>query len=220
MTRHTHIRNIADYILSLQLHHPTRVGISGVTASGKTTIANELAQEILNKGKNVMRASIDHFHNPRKIRYKQGKDSAKGYYEDAHDYDSFREKLLIPLGPQGSLYYQTSSFDLDSDQYVKPDPIFASPDMILIVDGTFLFKKSLCNLFDYKIFVETSFEIARKRGAKREEKSFGSFKKAEQMFIKRYHAASQLYLKEHSPRENSNLVIVNNDLQNPEVIIS
>jgi uridine kinase len=195
------------------------VGVSGVTASGKTTIANELAQEIQNRGKNVIRTSIDHFHNPRKIRYKQGKESAKGYYEDAHDYNSFREKLLVPLGPEGNLYYQTASLDLENDEYISPKPMFATPDMVLIVDGTFLFKKSLCDLFDYRIFVDTSFELARKRGAKREEESFGSLEKAEQMFIKRYHAASKLYLEEHAPKESANLIIVNNDLQNPEIVI-
>ncbi len=55
------------------LTHPTRVGVSGITASGKTTFANEVAEEIKNEGYAVTRASIDDFHNPKVIRYTQGK---------------------------------------------------------------------------------------------------------------------------------------------------
>ncbi|SFS31607.1 uridine kinase [Marininema halotolerans] len=219
MVRHTQIKNIVDSILSLHCNHPIRVGVSGITASGKTTVANEIAQEIEHRGKNVIRTSIDHFHNCRKIRYRQGKDSAKGYYEDAHDYESFRDKLLIPLGPGGDRVYQTSSFDLARDEPVTPVPKLATSDMVLVVDGTFLFKEVLANQFDYKIFVDTSFDVARKRGAQRDERSFGSVEKAEAMFIKRYHAASERYLTEHSPKESANVVIMNNDLQNPAVII-
>lgn len=31
----------------------------------------------------------------------KGKESARGYYEDAHDYTAFKERLLMPLGPNG-----------------------------------------------------------------------------------------------------------------------
>ena len=37
----------------------------------------------------------------------------------------------------------------------------AQPNMVLIVDGTFLLKKDVEYLFDYKIFVDTDFEIAK-----------------------------------------------------------
>ena len=38
-----------DRIVKLNLTHPIRVGVSGITASGKTTFANELAEEIKNE---------------------------------------------------------------------------------------------------------------------------------------------------------------------------
>ena len=46
------------------------------------------------------------------IRYTQGKESARGYYEDAHDYTAFKERLLKPLGPNGNLQYETISHNL------------------------------------------------------------------------------------------------------------
>lgn len=77
------------------------------------------------------------------IRYAQGKESAKGYYEDAHDYTAFKERLLKPLGPNGNLQYETISHNLITDIPVYNTPIFAQPNMVLIVDGTFLLKKTL-----------------------------------------------------------------------------
>ncbi len=46
MNRKQSIKEIANHILTLNVTHPTRVGVSGITASGKTTFANEVAEEI------------------------------------------------------------------------------------------------------------------------------------------------------------------------------
>ncbi len=218
MCRKQNIKEIIDRILTLKLTHPIRVGVSGITASGKTTFANELAEEIKKRGLPVTRASIDDFHNPRLIRYAQGKESAKGYYEDAHDYTAFKERLLKPLGPNGNLQYETISHNLITDIPVYNTPIFAQPNMVLIVDGTFLLKKDIEYLFDYKIFVDTNFEIARKRGAKRETEAFGSYKEAEKMFLNRYHAACKMYIEEHNPKDCADVVFRNSDLAKPELI--
>ncbi|MGH0432216.1 hypothetical protein ACQVPL_23815 [Bacillus hominis] len=218
MNRKQIIKEITDHILTLNLTHPIRVGVSGITASGKTTFANELAEEVKKRGVPVTRASIDDFHNPRAIRYTQGKESARGYYEDAHDYSAFKERLLKPLGTNGNLHYETISHNLITDIPVQNAPLVAPPNMVLIVDGTFLLKKDIEPLFDYKIFVDTDFEIARKRGAKRETEAFGSYEKAEKMFLNRYHAACKMYIDEHNPKERADVVFQNSDLENPEVI--
>lgn len=98
---------------------------------------------------------------------------------------------------------------------MNPEIKIANKDSIFIIDGTFLFKKDLSDLYDFEIFVKTDFALARKRGAKREERAFGSYEKAEVMFLKRYHAASKLYVEQHSPQLNADVVINNNDLDNP-----
>ncbi|HDX9590343.1 TPA: hypothetical protein ROX98_003376 [Bacillus pseudomycoides] len=220
MKRQTVIREIAEHICALTLNHPVRVGVSGITASGKTTFANELAKEVENQGRKVIRTSIDYFHNPRAIRYAQGKESAKGYYEDAHDYKAISERLLISLGPNGTKRYEIQSHDLESDLYIRSEPILASEDTICIVDGTFLFKEELKHLFDYKVYVETDFQIARERGSKREAKAFGSKEKAEDMFIQRYHAACRMYIEEHAPKEYADVVVMNNNLEELVVVFN
>lgn len=218
MLRKQRIKNIVDHIFKLNLTHPIRVGVSGITASGKTTFANELAEEMIKRGVQATRASIDDFHNPRVIRYTQGKESARGYYEDAHDYTAFKERLLKPLGPNGNLHYETISHNLITDIPVYNTPLVAPPNMVLIVDGTFLLKKEIEYLFDYTIFVDTDFEITRKRGANRETKAFGSYEEAEKMFINRYHAACKMYIDEHNPKECANVIFQNSNFDDPVVV--
>ncbi|MBJ7929104.1 uridine kinase [Bacillus toyonensis] len=218
MIRQKRMKEIANYILKLNLTHPIRVGVSGITASGKTTFANELAEEIKKRGLPVTRASIDDFHNPRVIRYAKGKESARGYYEDAHDYTAFKERLLKPLGPKGNLQYETISHNLVTDMPVHNEPLLATQNMILIVDGTFLLKKDVAHLFDYKIFIDKDFEIARKRGAERETEAFGSYEKAEKMFLNRYHAACKMYIDEHNPKECVDVVFENSKFDDPVVL--
>ncbi|MDA1679136.1 hypothetical protein [Bacillus cereus group sp. TH152-1LC] len=218
MNRKQRIKEIADHILKLNVTHPTRVGVSGITASGKTTFANELAEEMKKLGVPVTRATIDDFHNPRAIRYVQGKESARGYYEDAHDYTAFKERLLKPLGPDGNLQYETISHNLKTDIPVHNEPLMAQSNMVLIVDGTFLLKKDVAHLFDYKIFVDTDFEIARKRGTKRETEAFGSYEEAEKMFLNRYHAACKMYIDEHNPKECADVVFRNSDFDGTLVV--
>ena len=218
MNRKQRIKEIADHIVKLNLTYPTRVGVSGITASGKTTFANELAEEIKKRGLPVTRASIDDFHNPRVIRYAKGKESARGYYEDAHDYTAFKERLLMPLGPNGNLQYEMISHNLITDMSVHNEPLLATQNMILIVDGTFLLKKDVAYLFDYKIFVDTNFEIARKRGAKRETEAFGRYEEAEKMFLNRYHAACKMYIDEHNPKELADVLFENSKFDDPVVL--
>ncbi len=218
LNRQTIIREIVERIFMVKLDHPLRVGVSGITASGKTTFANELQKEIHLQGGKAVRTSIDNFHNPKVVRYSQGKESAKGYYEDAHDYQAFAERLLIPLGPGGDMRYDMRSHDLETDMYIEPDPILASNDMVFIIDGTFLLKKELQHLFDYKIFVETDFEIARERGSSREAKAFGNKKRAEEIFLQRYHAACHMYIEEHAPKQCADVVFMNNVIKAPRVV--
>lgn len=218
MERKELIHTLVTHILTLDLGHPIRVGVSGVTASGKTTLSKELAAELKRLGRACVQTSIDDFHNPRAIRYQQGRHSARGYYEDAHDTRAIREKLLVPLGAGGNRLYQLTSLDLATDVQLDPEPQIASQDMVLVVDGTFLFKDVINDCWDFRVFVDTDFDLALKRGSMREAEAFGSVEAAEKMFIDRYHAASRMYLEEERPRDKAQAIWVNQDLAHPELI--
>ena len=128
------IDQLAAAIASLDLEHPTRVAVDGRTASGKTTLAAELGGALRRVGRPVISTSIDGFHRPKAKRYRQGRHSPWGYYEDARDLAAVRRLLLDPLGPEGDRRYRTASFDLERDVPVDVPAELAAPNAILIVE--------------------------------------------------------------------------------------
>src|SRR5579863_10097816 len=109
------LSQLAEIIVTISHDYLLRVAIDDVDAAGKTMLADELVPVLEKQGKSVIRASIDGFDRPRRERYQRGHDSAEGYYEDAFDYVSLREVLLLPLGPNGSRQYRRAVFDLCID---------------------------------------------------------------------------------------------------------
>ena len=75
-----------------------RVAVTGITASGKSTLATELVSSVQAKGTACFRVPVDGFHNPRVIRFRLGRDSAEGYYRDAYNYGLLLDRVLHPLG--------------------------------------------------------------------------------------------------------------------------
>ncbi|WP_338887876.1 hypothetical protein [Rhodococcus sovatensis] len=208
---------VAQYVHARRLDHPVRVAVDGVTASGKTTLADELSNELTKLGRSVHRLSMDGFHHPRARRYKQGRHSALGYYEDAYDFSSLAQHVLIPLGPGGDFHYRRAIIDLATDTPVDEPALQLQQSAVLVVDGTFLQKSEIVDLWDTTIFVHTSFDVARRRGVARDAAALGGITQADHAFKVRYHAASQLYLDEASPAERASLVFDNDDLDQPSV---
>src|SRR6185295_12070157 len=160
--------DLARRIAGLSLGGAIRIAVDGRTASGKTTLSDELAATLRRRGRDVIRTSIDGFHRPKAERYARGRHSAEGYYYDARDLSAIMALLLVPLGPGGNRIYQTASFDLATDQPIEQQPLTASPDAILIVDGTFLQRGELRDGWDLTIFLKTSDGIAEQRGMVRD----------------------------------------------------
>jgi pantothenate kinase len=100
MKRREAIFQVAELIAAIHLDHPVRVGIDGVDCEGKTMLADELVKPLQARGREVIRASIDGFHNPREIRHRQGRSSPRGYYEDSFDADNQTNSLQAHQPPQ------------------------------------------------------------------------------------------------------------------------
>ena len=89
--------HLCEAILGYQKDSPILVGIDGVDAAGKTTVADRLAGRLEKSNRQIIRASIDGFHNPKAIRYRKGRDSPDGYYQDSFNLQLLIDKLLEPL---------------------------------------------------------------------------------------------------------------------------
>ncbi|WND03972.1 hypothetical protein QGN29_06240 [Temperatibacter marinus] len=126
---------------------PYVIGVNGLDCAGKTTYALKLQQILIETGKSVNLLHIDDFNNlaQQKIVY------------DAYAKGAFSESLF-------EAYYDNSI------HYNKvADALEASKDCftITIIEGVFLYKQSLVDLIDYKIFLRVDQTLARERYADR-----------------------------------------------------
>jgi len=206
---------LAALIVNVSSGRGLRVAIDGRTASGKTTLADEIAIAIQAGGRPVIRTSVDGFHRPKFQRYARGRYSAEGYYHDARDLDAIRTMLLDPLGPSGNGFYRTASFDLDADKAIEQEPQLAPADAVLIVDGTFLQRPELRDGWDLTIFVATSETVAEQRGVDRDSDRLGGKEAAEHLFAQRYRPAFELYDRLCSPAQSADVIVKNDDFSLP-----
>jgi uridine kinase len=206
---------VAQSIESCAVPHPLRVAVDGRTASGKTTLADEIATVLRLRGRQVIRTSVDGFHRPRAERYRRGRHSPEGYLDDARDWRALRHLLLDPLGTGGDRWYRTATFDLERDQPIAQAAVRAEPSAVLIVDGTFLQRDELADAWDFAVFVEVSESVAVSRGAARDASHLGGVVVAREMHERRYQPAFAIYDARCRPAERAHLVIGNDDPASP-----
>lgn len=218
MTRQPVIHELAQSIIFAKRDVPLRVGIDGIDAAGKTSLAHELAEEITKLGHPVLRASIDGFHNPKHIRRQRGSLSPEGYYYDSFNYDLLIMHLLQPLAPQGNRRIRLSAFDFKTEQETTVEELTATDDHILLFDGVFLFRPELVHFWDVKIFVEIDFQTSLNRALERDLYLFGSKEEIEKRYNERYIPGQKIYLETVNPQQKADFLVENNDLTKPNFI--
>lgn len=217
-TRKELLTYVADKITRIQQHHPVRVAIDGFCAAGKTMLANELSGILRSTDRQIIRISADDFHNPREIRYRQGRNSGEGYYRDAFDHAAIIEHVLKPLGAGGGWQYRRATLDFMSDVTVVVPAETANQDAILLMDGVFLFRPELIHSWDFKIFIDVDFKITVQRAVKRDGYYLGSEQEILEKYNQRYIPGQRIYVQEVKPLERADIVIDNNDFESPVIV--
>lgn len=214
------LNTISQYILFLQLYHPIRVGVDGITASGKSTFVRELSNLLHQSQQKVITTTLDGFHNPRVQRYARGRESAEGYYYDSYNYNEIIKHLLIPLGEGGNLFFKTQVFDLKTDEPTELEPTVAFSDSILVVDGSFALRRELQDYWDVRIYLSVDYNIAEERAAIRDAAAFGSATEAKRITQTRYHGAHKIHLEMAKPMDVATFVVDNNDPTKSTILTS
>lgn len=219
MTRQQIIHVLTKTIVSAKRAVPLRVGIDGIDAAGKTSLADELAEQLTKLGHPILRASIDGYHNPKHIRHKRGSYSPEGYYYDSFNYELLQENLLKPLEPTGKRICRISVFDFKTDSESAANEITATDDHILIFEGVFLFRAEILRYWDLKIFVDIEFQTSLERAIERDLYLFGSREEIEKRYNERYIPGQKIYFAEEDPKAKADIIVNNNDFTNPIINI-
>lgn len=194
------------------------VAIDGLDGAGKTVFADGLAEVFAETGDAVFRAGIDGFHRPRAERYTRGRRSPEGFYLDSYDYATFRRVLIDPFrdGAQtaGTTGFQLAAFDVDRDAPVESQWVTAPLDAVLVVDGIFLHRPELRDLWDWSVWLDVPVEVSYQRLALRD----GSDPDPDAPSNARYRQGQEIYLNAARPREAASVVVDNVDLAHPRII--
>ena len=219
------VSRLAEAISSVTTTHPLRVAVDGPPASGKTTLADELAVVLRAQGREVIRATIDDFLVHRALRYRRGRYSAEGCYFDAHNRAALCRMLLDPLGPGGDRRFHHAVFHTDSDTdsgaQSFPPASTAPADAVLLFDGVFLLRPELIDRWDLRIFVSVPFEQTVDRARNRAAALAGAAAdtadtaEIERSWRHRYIPAQQLYFAIARPTDHADVIVYNDRLHRP-----
>jgi uridine kinase len=215
MKRSQLLEVLVQRIVHIERPHPVRVAIDGVDAAGKTTLAEELVTPLQACGRPVIRAPIDGFHHPARLRYQRGATSPEGYYHDSFNCQALIEGILAPLGRGGSRRYRAAVFDFRTDAAVHVTPCVAEAHAVLLFDGVFLPRPELRGYWDVTIFVDAAFAVTLGRAQQRDRALFGNVKDVTQRYEQRYIPGQRLYLEACCPKQRADLVVENNNPGQP-----
>ncbi|MGC5078089.1 uridine kinase [Agrococcus sp. DT81.2] len=192
------------------------VAIEGRDGVGKTRFADALQVALARAGVESFRASADDFHRARAFRYRQGRDSPKGYYEDAFDVELLDRVLLHPFRMGGSTGFMTRAFDLHADRSVAMEWQTAGPDAVLIVDGVFLQRPALAGKWHAVLYLEADDRVRGERLRARD----GAHPDVQHESHRRYREAHDFYERTVRPRQRALVVVDNSDWRWPKQVFA
>lgn len=206
------LRELADRVVALRPGHRLAVAVDGFDGSGKTMLADQLA-EMMATDRAALRLSIDGFHHPRARRYARGT-GPESFYEDSYDYDAFHRAVVEPFRRGAPVTPAVN--DVDADRPIHPERITVGADTILLVDGIFLQRPELTGVWDATVWVDVPFAVSVPRGNARFPGEHDP--DPESATNRRYVEGQRLYLAQAGPRERSTWVFDNTDLGRPTLI--
>jgi uridine kinase len=182
------------------------VAISGIDASGKGYTAKLLQGELESKGYKVANLNIDPWQNPIPMRLRD-ENAAANVYKNVFKWDDFFEQLVFPLQKTKSIYLATQGIRSDADVYYPLIYDHKNID-VLLIEGILLFKKKYLSLYDYKIWVNCSFETGLQRAIHRNVEKLEK-ERLIRDYEKFYYAAQRMHFREDDPQKTADVIFYN-----------
>ena len=165
------------------------VGINGVDCSGKTTFAKSVSKYFTHHKIDNHRLDIDNFNNPT-IESETYKAFVSGSW-DEEDLNKYYELIINYSDAIRAVSESKKKYSL------------------VILEGIFIYKPQLVDLFDLKIYLDIDISLGRKRFAKR--RSLKRDKRPFNIYDEIWMLSHIKYESEVHPKQISDLVIAYND---------
>lgn len=199
------VYNLSEAINNI--HSPNKitiVGIDGLGGAGKSTISKKLAERLEESGSNVTLLHIDDFIHQRAVRYNNYCAEWECYYNLQWRYDYLRS-ILLPLKSGMAFDGEIELYDKDNDTYFLSKTAISSGS-IVVVEGVFLQREELKDLFDYMVYIDIP-ESERLARVLNRDGYIGDSRAITEKYQNRYFPAEHHYVRECSPGKNADIVL-------------
>ena len=190
------------------------VAVDGSDAAGKTTFADQLTKAVRAP---TVRVSVDSFLRPRHLRYQRGELSPEGYYLDSFDDEALLERCLRPFHAGADQFTVAAEVQQDHSVAYK-EQVVASARAVLVVDGVFLLRERLRQLWTVAIYLQVSAEQCLERARRRDLPVFGSVAEVERRYRGRYLPGQVLYRDDAAPETAADVLIDHEDPTSPVLV--
>ena len=175
------------------INRPFVVGINGIDCSGKTTFAKAMSKYFSYYKIENNHLDIDTFNNP-----VIESETYKAFVSDSWDEEDLNKYYKLIINYSDAIRAVS--------EYKKKYPL-------VILEGIFIYKPQLADLFDLKIFLDIDISLGRKRFAER--RSLKQDKRPFEIYDEIWMLSHIRYESEVHPKRISDLVIDYNDESKP-----
>jgi uridine kinase len=183
------------------------VAISGIDASGKGFVSTLLQEKLEAAKYRVANINVDPWQQPLHVRLRQ-EDAAENFYRNVFRWEDFFEQLITPLQREGFIRLETKLIRTDADEYYSFTYQYENPD-ILLIDGIFLLQERYLPFYDYKIWVDCSFEKGLQRAIERNIEKLDTDRLIND-YLTFYYPAQRLHFEKDNPQRMADIVYDNN----------
>ena len=181
------------------------VGIDGLGGAGKSSISEEIYEKLSGENIPIEVLHIDDFIHPKKVRYNDNFPEWECYYNLQWRYDYLLERVINPIKKNGTLAGLIELYDKDQDRYEKK-PIEIKEGSVVLIEGIFLQREELSQVFDYMVYIDVPEAERLKRVLKRDG-YIGTTDDIKEKYENRYFPAERFYVNKYSPSELADYVI-------------
>lgn len=180
------------------------IGIDGLGGAGKSTISEALKHFLEEEKCPVTILHIDDFIHTKAIRYNDDYAEWECYYYLQWRYDYLVNEVIQPLRG-GDFCKKIELYDKENDTYYLSE-IYIPSGSIVVIEGVFLQRKELRDMFDCMAYIDVPEEIRLNRVLKRDG-YIGDAEQIERKYRERYFPAEHHYLKTCLPNSNADYIV-------------